>query len=136
VRAILDTNVFISGLFFKGPPYEILKAWQNGKFDLVISPNILEEYRRVGRALNAKYSAVNIQPILEFITVHSIIISDSLLSQQVSKDPDDDKFITCALSSKSKLIVSGDHDLLDISGYKGIKIVKPRTFIDEYLSKR
>ena len=36
MRAILDTNVFISGLFFKGPPYEILKAWQNGKFDLVI----------------------------------------------------------------------------------------------------
>jgi predicted nucleic acid-binding protein len=47
IKAILDTNVFISGVFWKGPPFEILKAWQQQRFRLAISVPILEEYRRV-----------------------------------------------------------------------------------------
>lgn len=47
IKAILDTNVFISGVFWQGPPFEILKAWQEQRFRLVISPPILDEYRRV-----------------------------------------------------------------------------------------
>jgi len=48
VKIIVDTNVFISGVFFSGPPYQILKAWCDGKIQLVISQEILEEYHRVG----------------------------------------------------------------------------------------
>ena len=48
MRIILDTNVFVSGVFFSGPPYEILAAWRDGKVQLVISPEILEEYQRAG----------------------------------------------------------------------------------------
>jgi putative PIN family toxin of toxin-antitoxin system len=44
VRIVLDTNVFISGVFFSGPPYKILEAWRNGRIVLVVSPEILEEY--------------------------------------------------------------------------------------------
>jgi predicted nucleic acid-binding protein len=47
ITAILDTNVFISGVFWKGPPFEFLKAWQEQRFRLAISPPILDEYRRV-----------------------------------------------------------------------------------------
>jgi len=47
IKAILDTNVFISGVFWKGPPFEILKAWQKQRFRLAISPPVLDEYRRV-----------------------------------------------------------------------------------------
>lgn len=46
-KAILDTNVLISGVFWKGPPFEILKTWQEQRFRLAISPPILDEYRRV-----------------------------------------------------------------------------------------
>ncbi len=48
MRIILDTNVFVSGVFFTGPPYEILRGWRDGKWQLVICPEILDEYRRVG----------------------------------------------------------------------------------------
>ena len=47
--------------------------------------------------------------------------------------PDDDKFLACAIAGKSKLIVSGDKHLLRVSGYRGIKVERPREFIDEYL---
>lgn len=53
MRVILDTNVFVSGIFFSGPPHEILEAWRHGRIRLVISPEILEEYRRVGEELPA-----------------------------------------------------------------------------------
>jgi putative PIN family toxin of toxin-antitoxin system len=45
VKVVLDTNVFVSGVFFKGPPHWILLAWRDGKLQLVISPEILDEYR-------------------------------------------------------------------------------------------
>jgi putative PIN family toxin of toxin-antitoxin system len=44
MKVVLDTNVFISGIFFSGPPYQILKAWRDGKIQLVLSESILEEY--------------------------------------------------------------------------------------------
>jgi predicted nucleic acid-binding protein len=51
VKIVLDTNVFVSGVFFSGPPYQILPAWREDKFQLAVIPEILEEYRRVGGIL-------------------------------------------------------------------------------------
>ena len=51
LKAVMDTNVFLSGVFFSGPPYRILQAWQSGEFELVVSRGILDEYRRVGEIL-------------------------------------------------------------------------------------
>ena len=49
LKVVMDTNVFVSGAFFSGPPCQILKVWQGGDFELVVSQDILNEYRRVGR---------------------------------------------------------------------------------------
>lgn len=135
MRIILDTNVFVSGVFFTGPPYQILKAWRHGKVKLILSPEILEEYQRVGKVLANEFPSVDLQPILDFVTIKAEIIPAESLSERVSEDPDDDKFLACAISSKSKLIISGDKHLLRVSGFKGIKVIKPRLFIDEYLSQ-
>jgi hypothetical protein len=51
MRVVLDTNVFISGVFFGGPPYQILKAWRDGEVQVVLSAEILDEYQRVGHTL-------------------------------------------------------------------------------------
>jgi len=50
VRVVLDTNVVVSGVFFGGVPGRILSAWTAGQITMVMSPAILEEYRRVGCA--------------------------------------------------------------------------------------
>jgi predicted nucleic acid-binding protein len=63
MRVILDANVFVSGIFFTGPPYQILKAWQAGKLKLVISPEILEEYQRVGVALAEQFPSIDLQGV-------------------------------------------------------------------------
>ncbi len=71
MKIILDTNVFVSGVFFSGPPYEILRGWRDGKFQLVVSQEILEEYHRVGDTLGKQFSKVNLEPIFELLTIEA-----------------------------------------------------------------
>ncbi len=60
MKVVLDTNVFISGVFFSGPPYQILKAWHDERIQLVISEKIFEEYVRVGEILSQQFSKIQL----------------------------------------------------------------------------
>ena len=71
--------------------------------------------------------------MLEFVIQTAKIYSAPALPDTVSEDPDDDKFFACALVSESEVIVSGDKHLLKASGYRGIKVLKPRDFVNKYL---
>ncbi|MCG6908697.1 MAG: putative toxin-antitoxin system toxin component, PIN family [Deltaproteobacteria bacterium] len=133
MRIVLDTNVFISGVFFSGPPYDILKAWIDERIQIVISSEILQEYQRVGEELQYRYPEIKIIPILKSFSKNAILISAPSLPHQVCVDPDDDKFLACAVAGNAELIISGDRHLLDINDFQSIKIIKPRMFLDEYL---
>lgn len=133
MRIVLDTNVFISGIFFSGPPHRILQGWRDGRVQLVLSIEIFEEYQRVAEVLHKQFPAVDLSGILDLVLVEAEMCQVEPLSEAVCVDPDDDKFTACALSSGSKLIVSGDKHLLDVAGYRGIEILKPRPFVDKHL---
>ena len=133
MRVILDTNVFVSGVFFSGRPFRILEAWRDRKLQLIASQEILEEYQRVGETLAEQFPGINLQPIIDLVTTNAEIFPNQVLPESVCEDPDDDKFLACALISRCKVIVSGDRHLLKVSGFRGIKVVKPRQFISEYL---
>lgn len=133
MKVILDTNVFISGVFFKGSPYEILKAWRDGKIQIVLSPEILEEYRRVGEILAKQFPGVELGSMLELLTVNAGLIMAPKLPKSICADPHDDKFLACAIASKVSIVVSGDKHLLKVSGYQGIHVLTPRSFVDKYL---
>lgn len=134
MRVILDTNVFISGIFFTGPPHQILKAWRDGKLKLVLSVEILEEYQRVGAALAEQFPKIDLKPILEFIMLHAEMVAAPPIPEPVCTDPDDDKFLACAVAGNARIIVSGDKHLLQVSGYQGVQVLKPRQFVDECLT--
>ena len=133
MRIILDTNVFISGIFFSGPPFEILNSWKHSRLQIVLTKEILEEYQRVAKSLMDKFPTVDILPIIELLTIHSLFIDTEGISLSVCEDPDDDKFIECAIASKTEIIVSGDKHLLKVTGYQDINVLKPRDFVDSYL---
>ena len=103
------------------------------KNTLVLSPEILEEYQRVAEALSKKYPPVDLTDLLELIVIEADMIQAGPLKEPVCADPDDDKFIACALASGAKLIVSGDKHLLDVDGYGDIEVLKPRAFVDRHL---
>jgi len=43
VNVVLDTNAFVAGVFFSGPPATILRAWREGRITLVVSPPIMDD---------------------------------------------------------------------------------------------
>jgi uncharacterized protein len=134
VKVVLDTNVFVSGVFFSGPPYRILKAWRDGKLELVISSDILDEYSRIATILAEQFPPVNLQEILEFVEKEADFYDAPALSEHVCDDSNDDKFLACALASETEIIVSGDKHLLRVSGYRDIEVLKPKAFVDAFLA--
>jgi putative PIN family toxin of toxin-antitoxin system len=135
VKVILDTNVLVSGIFFSGVPYDILNAWRDGMMELIVSPEILEEYRRVGEEMENKFLGVEVSPFLELLAIEATMVTAKPLTEAVCTDPDDDKFLACALASKAKVICSGDKALLKTTGYRGIEVLTPRIFADRFLGK-
>ncbi len=135
MRVVLDTNVFVSGVFFTGPPHQILNAWRNGRIQILLSEEILKEYQRVGEILSGEHPEVDLGPFIELIANNAELTQPQQLPRPICDDPDDDKFLACALAGKSRLIISGDKHLLKVSGYKGIQVLRPRKFVDDHLKK-
>lgn len=135
MKVVLDTNVLVSGLLFGGVPGRILTAWTTGAIRVVISPPILEEYRRVGLALcKGREPLVGaVESLLAMLTVHALLVDAPPLDERVSEDPDDEMFLAAAVAANAQLIVSGDKHLLRVSGWRGIEVLKARQFMDRYI---
>lgn len=111
----------------------ILEAWRDGRVSLVLSPPILQEYRRVGITLSERYDGVDLDPLLTLLVVHGEIVEASDLTEPVCEDPDDEMFLACAAASGTSVIVSGDRHLRRVSGWRGVQILSPREFVERYL---
>ncbi len=133
MKVVLDTNVLISGIFFSGTPARIVEAWRDGDIQLVLTEAILGEYIRVANILSRQFADVAIGPILALMASRSEKIEPSQLPYQICEDPDDDKFLACALASDGSIIITGDRHLLKLAGYAGLVILSPRAFVQQYL---
>lgn len=132
MRIVLDTNVFVSGIFFSGPPHRILGAWRDGRIRIVYSPAIAEEYQRVLAELSREFPQINGQPFLHLLAHWGELIQPSPVASPICRDPEDVKFIDCLLWSGAHCLVSGDRDLLEARIEKAL-ILSPRQFCDRYL---
>ena len=133
MKVVIDTNVLVSGTFFNGLPCQIIEAWRKKKFQLIVSTEIFTEYQQVLEILAKTYPSIEIPPLLDYISRNAVFYDGVVLSEQVSEDPDDDKFIACALASNCQIVISGDKHLLRISGYQNVFVLKPREFVEKYL---
>ena len=131
MRVVLDTNVFVSAVFFGGPPGRVLAAWRDGVIDVVVSREIVQEYVRVGERLSEQFPGVDLGPALDLVAAAAELVAAPPLPSVVCRDADDDKFLACALAARARYVVSGDRDLLAISPYRGVAVVRPRDFIEK-----
>ncbi len=132
-NVVIDTNVFVSGIFFSGPPYRILKAWQDDRIQIAITEEIIEEYRRVIETLSVDFKHVDTDYMLELLLIEAELVPSYSLDNPVCEDPHDDKFLACAIVAQSKYIISGDKHLLKIGRFLNTTIVTPRYFLDNLL---
>ena len=148
-HAVSTRNVVISGIFWKGTPFEILKAWQGGRFQLAISPPILDEYRRVLEEMTEKRPSVALGSILQLVELHSEMAEPVRFAKSVCCDPDDDKFLEAAIAAsagtetecsfsrllgkpvglRSELSAGGSHGAIESYGFKGSETALVRRYI-------
>lgn len=129
MRIVIDTNVLASAIFFGGKPYQLLRYIMADRVDAVASKEIVDEYEEIVHRLKQKYPAINTRiPLREFVARLEIIRVSSDI--HVSRDPDDDKFISCAVDGKCLYVVSGDSDLLSVGNYGDIEILTVTDFLN------
>lgn len=138
IRAVFDTNVFVSALFNpKRPPAQLLELSLQGKIRLIISPHIISElermltYPKVMKLLKKRQTTPGevAKAIAKALKV-TILMPGDLIVETVADDPADDMVLACAVEGNVDFIVSGDHHLLDLKNYQGIKIVNPARFLE------
>jgi putative PIN family toxin of toxin-antitoxin system len=133
VRVVLDTNVFVSGAFFRGPPRQILDAWRRGELTVVYSTAILSEYERVSSDLRERHPGLELTQFLRLVITGGELCMPNDLPQQITADWDDEKFLACAVGARVSVIVSGDRHLIDVNGWNDIEVIRPAEFASRYL---
>ncbi len=135
MRVVLDTNVFLSGIFFGGLPGRILQAWRDHQLDFVLSAPIFNEYQRASERLAERFGGLEIGPLLLLLAASCEFVDPPPLPRQLCSDPDDDKFLACALAAHCPVIITGDRALLRESGFCGVTILRPREFVTLHLEE-
>ena len=131
MRAVIDTNVIVSGLLRStGPPAATVTAGEGNVFLWITSPPLLAEVERVlrrphiRRVVRDERIAKFLRDIQELATI--VDPNDRL---DVSRDADDNRVLEAAIAGNANYIVTGDRDLLELRSYSGIRIVTPADFV-------
>ncbi|GAI29205.1 unnamed protein product [marine sediment metagenome] len=129
IRAVVDTNVFISSTLYEGYASKLLSYWQRGRFIYLISKEVLEEYIRVlsyprFRLTEEEIKWIIQKELLPYIETVKIKIPVSV----IKTDPSDNIFLSAAVEGKVSFIVSGDRHLLALKKYQDVQIIKVREF--------
>ncbi len=129
IRVVIDTNVFVSS-FFGGNPKKVIDLWRDTEIILCISKDILDEYIDVLQRVGLKEES-EIGELLSLFAkgLNILFTTKTPKINAVKDDPDDDKFIECAVALKAEAIVTGDRGLKSIGEYMGIKILTPPEFL-------
>ena len=126
MRIVLDTNVFISGIFWEGNfCSQIIDKWRKGRFQLVSSPKLVEELAETLRSFKISMPEEIIQEWKNLIIENSVMVYPITAIKAVKDDPEDDKFVESAIYGEADFIVSQDEHLLKLKEYNKIKILKP-----------
>jgi len=136
MRIVIDTNIWVSGLLWRGMPWQLLRLAEAGEIELCVAPPMLVELDRVlsYERLQPRLEQLGLTPseliayAMNLASIFEVLEGDSI----VIADPDDDIFLHCAVAVKAVYVVSGDHHLLDLVEYAGISILTVRDFLTEF----
>lgn len=134
MRIVLDANVLVSALISgRGAPAKIIAYWQEDKFEVAISPPILQELDRVLHypKLQERYRLPEkrIRHFLRLLARQAVTVAPPQQLAIIEVDPPDNRYLECALRAEAEVIVSGDRHLLALGEYEGIQILSPAGFL-------
>lgn len=138
IEAVFDTNIFVSAFLTRHHPgglsNELLRFIREGNVKVSVSSEIIAEIlatltRNPQTKIDYKYTDDMVEQFCSDLLDMTTIVSALPMRGAVPRDADDDKIIACAIKAKARYIVTRDQDLLSLSAYNAIKIIKPEDFM-------
>lgn len=136
IKAVIDTNVAVSGLLWKGTPNDILILAREGEIELCCTDFMIEELRRVlyYERLQQRLMAIGVtcEEMVEYYRDIVTVYNEKSSVDTIKADVTDNRFIAAALDSGGYIIVSGDKHLLDLKEHEKVQILNPVEFLYLY----
>ncbi|MBU0512494.1 MAG: putative toxin-antitoxin system toxin component, PIN family [Chloroflexi bacterium] len=135
MRVVIDTNVWVSALLWRGLPYKFLKFTKHGDVEICVTAPILAELSRVLAYPKFQHRLKEMGVSISYLVGQATALSSLFTAVSspeetlVPADPDDDIVILAAISARASFIISGDKHLLSLGEYRGIPIVKVHEFL-------
>lgn len=139
-KVVFDTNVWVSILLKKTLSQEFVPIIEDGEITVYVSHQLLHELARVLRYPRLqdmlRGAEVSEEAALAAVVRSSTLVRPRHVVREIEKDPPDNRVLECALSSRSRTVVSGDRHLLELETFRGIRILKPREFLERIARER
>ena len=127
MRCVLDTNVLVSAFLWQGLPARLIEFASENEIRLFTSRALLDELdevlHRKKLAKAVRLTGFSADQLVSHYRRLAYRVTTRQLARRISRDPDDDRVLACALAAKADLIVSGDRDLLTLKSFQRIPIV-------------
>ncbi len=133
MRAVFDTVVFVRALINPHGRWGRLLFELSGRYELVLSPEIIREildvlHRSTLRQRFPQIDEVAVERALAIIETATVVEPEDRLA--VCRDPNDDKFFECAVAGGAAYIVTEDQDILALGSFQGVRCVSAHEFIN------
>ena len=131
MRVVLDTNTLVSGLLFGGTASRLVPWWQSGRITLLVSGPILEEYLRVLAYPKFRLAEEEVRGVIEEeVLPFTETVTKPRRVLVACRDPDDKKFLECAVGGRARYLINGDRDLRELRTYLRVTILSVGEFLD------
>jgi len=130
ITAVFDTNILISSFLSRGAPYQALGSVVDGNVSLMISPEMIKEFKEVIGRDKFGFSKELIEQMVMMVIDISEMVEPDIKLDVIKEDPEDNKVLECAICSKADYIVTGDPHLLRLKKFRGVQIINVNYFMD------
>ena len=129
MRVVLDTNIIISGLNFRGNERLVLELARRGRFELYLSPFILQEAAGV-LARKFGWSEERSTQVLRMLQSTAIVVEPQRILSVIEKNHADNQILACALEASADYLITGDRrHLLPLETYRNVQIINASQFL-------
>ena len=128
MKIVLDTNIFISGIFWRGSSNKVILNWKEGKFALIASLGTISEITKVLKDFKIRLPDEMIREWIDLIVRNSIIVEPKEKISIVKDDPKDNIFIETAIAGNADYIITQDNHLLKLKEFRRVKVITPEEF--------
>jgi uncharacterized protein len=134
MRVVIDTNIMVSA-YLGGALKAIIVSWKSGKFTLVVSDAISDEYHEVLKRPKFQIEHAELDDFFALLLDKAEFVIPLETINVITSDSSDNKFIEAAIAGKAKLIVSGDNHLLELKSFRDIPTITAKEFIKQLESQ-